>query len=248
MKKICKVFGLGLLFSSTVSASTLTISAASSLSDAFKEMAVEFEKQYPANRVQLNFASSGQLAQQILSGAPVDVFASADQETMNKLQEKNLIKASDRFNFVSNHLVVIVPKSSKTKINQLPQLLDTKYQKIAIGLPESVPVGRYTKGVLEKNNLWESIEKKMIRSQNVRQVLDYVARGEVDAGFVYATDAAILVDKVRVEIVVPTDQKILYPIAPISNSSRYEEAKQWIAFVRSSKGNEILSKYGFSKP
>jgi molybdate transport system substrate-binding protein len=116
MKKICKVFGLGLLFSSTVSASTLTISAASSLSDAFKEMAVEFEKQNPANRVQLNFASSGQLAQQILSGAPVDVFASADQETMNKLQEKNLIKASDRFNFVSNHLVVIVPKSSKTKI------------------------------------------------------------------------------------------------------------------------------------
>jgi molybdate transport system substrate-binding protein len=101
---------------------------------------------------------------------------------------------------------------------------------------------------LKKNNLWESIEKKMIRSQNVRQVLDYVARGEVDAGFVYATDAAILVDKVRVEIVVPTDQKILYPIAPISNSSRYEEAKQWIAFVRSSKGNEILSKYGFSKP
>ena len=148
MKKICKVFGLGLLFSSTVSASTLTISAASSLSDAFKEMAVEFEKQYPANRVQLNFASSGQLAQQILSGAPVDVFASADQETMNKLQEKNLIKASDRFNFVSNHLVLIVPKSSKTKINQLPQLLDTKYQKIAIGLPESVPVGRYTKGCL----------------------------------------------------------------------------------------------------
>jgi molybdate transport system substrate-binding protein len=167
---------------------------------------------------------------------------------MNKLQEKNLIKASDRFNFVSNHLVLIVPKSSKTKINQLPQLLDNGYQKIAIGLPASVPVGKYTKRVLEKNNLWESIEKKMIGSQNVRQVLDYVARGEVDAGFVYATDAAILADKVRVEILVPTDQKILYPIAPISNSSRYEEAKQWIAFVRSSKGNEILSKYGFSKP
>ena len=248
MKNIFKFFVLGFLFSSTVSASTLTVSAASSLTNAFKEMALEFEKQHRGIRVQLNFAASGQLVQQILTGAPVDVFASADQETMDKLQVKNLIKSSDRFDFVSNSLVVIVPKSSKTKINQLPQLLDNGYQKIAIGLPASVPVGKYTKRVLEKNNLWESIEKKMIGSQNVRQVLDYVARGEVDAGFVYATDAAILANEVRVAIVVPTDQKILYPIAPISSSSHYADAKQWIAFVRSSKGNEILSKYGFSKP
>jgi molybdate transport system substrate-binding protein len=248
MKNICKVFLLGVILSSGVSATTLTISAASSLTNAFKEIATEYEKQHPGVRVQLNFAASGQLAQQIITGAPVDVFASADQETMDKLQERKIIKAEDRQDFVSNSLVVIVPQTSKNHLAQLAHLQNDSYQRIAIGIPASVPVGRYTKSVLEKNNLWAAIEKKMIASQNVRQVLDYVARGEVDAGFVYATDAVILSNRVKVAMKVPTDKKILYPIAVVSNSPNYAEAKRWVAFVHSSKGGEILSRFGFGKP
>ena len=108
-------------------AKTLTVSAASSLTNAIKDIAFEFEKQYPNVKVQLNFASSGQLVQQIVKGAPVDVFASADQETMNKLSEKKLIKSADRYDFASNTLVVIVPKTSKKIPTKLDQLSDSTY-------------------------------------------------------------------------------------------------------------------------
>lgn len=226
-------------------AKTLTVSAASSLTNAIKDIAFEFEKQYPNVKVQLNFASSGQLVQQIVKGAPGDVFASADQETMNKLSEKKLIKSADRYDFASNTLVVIVPKTSKKIPSKLDQLSDSTYQRVAIGLPASVPVGNYTQIVLQKQGLWSAVEVKMIGSQNVRQVLDYVARGEVDVGFVYATDAAMMTNKVKVAFSVPTEEKILYPIAPIAESSQYPLAQKFVSFVQSEKAREILKRYGF---
>lgn len=245
MKNI-STFLCGVLFLVSNSyAQNLTVSAASSLTNAFKEIATEFEKQYPSVKVQLNFAASGQLVQQIIKGAPVDVFASADQETMNKLLEKNLIKTADRYDFAANALVVIVPQTSKNKPSKLEQLTNSTYQRVAIGLPASVPVGKYTQMVLQKQGLWLAIKAKMIGSQNVRQVLDYVARGEVDAGFVYATDAAMMADKVKVAFPVPTEEKILYPIASIANSSQYPLAQKFVSFVQSKKAREILNKYSF---
>ena len=225
-------------------AADLTVSAASSLTNAFKELVQDFEKQNGV-KVHLNFAASGQLAQQIITGAPVDVFASADQETMDRLAEKQLIRSKDRINFASNELVVVVPVAVKVMPSKLEQLSSPTYQRVAIGLPASVPVGKYTQTVLQKQGLWSAIEAKMIGAQNVRQVLDYVARGEVDAGFVYATDAAIMPDKVKVAMHVPTDKKILYPMAPIVTSAQYSVAQKFTAFVQSEKGRAILKKYGF---
>ncbi|TXI10025.1 MAG: molybdate ABC transporter substrate-binding protein [Polynucleobacter sp.] len=225
-------------------AADLTVSAASSLTNAFKELAQDFEKQNGV-KVLLNFAASGQLAQQIITGAPVDVFASADQETMDRLSEKQLIHSKDRINFASNELVVVVPVAAKSGLTKLEQLNSPTYQRAAIGLPASVPVGKYAQMVLQKQGLWLAIEAKMIGAQNVRQVLDYVARGEVDAGFVYATDAAIMRDKVKVAMHVPTDKKILYPMAPIVTSAQYSVAQKFTAFVQSEKGRAILKKYGF---
>ena len=225
-------------------AADLTVSAASSLTNAFKELVQDFEKQNGV-KVHLNFAASGQLAQQIITGAPVDVFASADQETMDRLAEKQLIRSKDRINFASNELVVVVPVAVKVMPSKLEQLSSPAYQRVAIGLPASVPVGKYTQTVLQKQGLWSAIEAKMIGAQNVRQVLDYVARGEVDAGFVYATDAAIMPDKVKVAMHVPTDKKILYPMAPIVTSTQYSVAQKFTTFVQSEKGRAILKKYGF---
>lgn len=233
--------------SASVLAADLTVSAAASLTNAFQELAPVFEAQNPGTRVQLNFAASGALLQQIAKGAPVDVFASADQETMNQAQAQNLVKAEDRVNFVSNALVVIVPMENGVP-KALAELATPAYKRIAIGLPASVPVGRYTKSVLEKARLWESIEPKMIGAQSVRQALDYVARAEVDAGFVYATDAAIMPGKVKVAFAAITDQPILYPIAPIAASGNQPVAKKFVSFINSAPSQAVLAKYGFGKP
>jgi len=229
-------------------AADLTVSAAASLTNAFKDLAPLFEAANPGTKLLFNFAASGPLLQQIAKGAPVDVFASADQETMDQAQAQGLVKAGQRRNIVSNALVVIVPTAATRLPAGLKDLAQPAYQRIAIGLPASVPVGRYTKGVLEAEGLWAPIEPKMIGAQSVRQALDYVARAEVDAGFVYATDAALMPDKVKVALTVATTKPILYPAAPIAASPNLAVAQKFVDFVVAPPAQAVLAKYGFGKP
>ncbi|MEO6353851.1 MAG: molybdate ABC transporter substrate-binding protein [Burkholderiaceae bacterium] len=229
-------------------AADLTVSAASSLTNAFKEIAQGYQAQYPGAKVALNFGGSGALLQQLAKGAPVDVFASADQETMDMAEQQRLVAAGDRHNFVRNALVLIAPADSQLAIRRLQDLRQPGIKRIAIGNPASVPVGRYTKHALEAAKLWSILEARVISTQSVRQSLDYVARGEVDAGFVYATDAAIMKEKVKAVLEVPLDIAIRYPIAKTIGSTNGEEAKRFVGYVLSPAGQTILHKYGFSKP
>jgi molybdate transport system substrate-binding protein len=229
-------------------AADLTVSAAASLTNAFKDIGTAFEAANPDTKVQLNFAASGVLLQQMAKGAPVDVFASADQETMSQAEQQRLVKPGTAANFVSNSLVVIVPQDAANMPKSLADLNAASIKHVAIGLPASVPVGRYTKAVLEKAQLWPAIEAKMIGAQSVRQALDYVARGEVEAGFVYSTDAAIMGDKVKVAFAVPTETPVLYPIAPVASAPNPVAAQKFIAYVQSPAGQAVLAKYGFGKP
>lgn len=229
-------------------AAELTVSAAASLTNAFNEIGKAFEAQNPGSKVQFNYAASGALLQQIAKGAPVDMFASADQETMDEAAKQDLIDPATRVNFVRNALVVIVPSDSKVAATQLADLKDAKIAKIAIGQPASVPVGRYTKSVLEQADLWSTVEPKMIGAQSVRQALDYVARGEVDAGFVYATDAAIMADKVKVLFTVPTTKPITYPIAVIKAAGDKALAQRFVQYVNAPESQAVLARYGFAKP
>jgi molybdate transport system substrate-binding protein len=229
-------------------AADLTVSAAASLTNAFKDLAPRFEAANPGNKVLYNFGASGALLQQIDKGAPVDVLASADQETMDQAQTKGLVQAAERHNFVSNSLVVIVPSTSASTPKSVADLTQAAYQRIAIGLPASVPVGRYTKSVLEAAGHWAAIEPKVIGANNVRQALDYVARAEVDAGFVYATDAALMPDKVKVALTVPTTTPVLYPVAPLSASPNAALAARFVEFLLSAPAQAVLAKYGFAKP
>jgi molybdate transport system substrate-binding protein len=229
-------------------AADLTVSAAASLTNAFKDLAPMFETANPGTKLQFNFAASGALLQQIDKGAPVDVFVSADQETMDQAQAKGLVQAGQRRNFVSNTLVVIVPTGSANVPKAVADLAQAAFQRIAIGLPASVPVGRYTKGVLEAAGTWGVIEPKMIGANNVRQALDYVARAEVDAGFVYATDAALMPDKVKVALTVATTTPILYPVAPIAASPNGVLAQRFVDFLGTAPAQMVLAKYGFGKP
>jgi molybdate transport system substrate-binding protein len=229
-------------------AADLTVSAAASLTNAFKDLAPLFEAAQPGTKVLYNFGASGALLQQMDKGAPVDVFASADQETMDQAQGKGLVQAAQRRNFVSNTLVVIVPNRATHVPKSVADLTQPAYQRIAIGLPASVPVGRYTKGVLEAGGQWAAIEPKMVGANNVRQALDYVARAEVDAAFVYATDAALMPDKVKVALTVPTATPVLYPIAPLAASPNAALAARFVEFAASAPAQAVLAKYGFGKP
>ncbi|MFZ2089951.1 MAG: molybdate ABC transporter substrate-binding protein [Desulfobaccales bacterium] len=226
----------------------LTVSAAASLTNAFQEMGKLYEQKHPQVKMVFNFAASGTLLQQIEKGAPVDVFASADQKTMEQAQEKNLIVPASRKNFVSNRLVLIVPGGAKEALADIKALAQPSIKRIALGNPEHVPAGRYTQEALQKLGLWETLSSKFIFGESVRQVLDYAARGEVEAAFVFATDAAVVPDKVKVVQEIKEHRPILYPMAIVAASKRQAAAQNWLDYVLSPEGQAILARYGFGAP
>lgn len=243
------LLGLILLLShATAQARELIVSAAASLTEAFTEIGKRYESTRPDVRVLLNFGASGALLQQIANGAPVDVFASADQETMDRAQQQQLVAAAERHDFAGNALVVVVPSDSRLSMGSLQALADPGVARLAIGNPASVPVGRYAQKALKSAGLWTVVSVKAVHALNVRQALDYVARGEVDAAFVYATDARLMPDRVRIVYEVPTVTPIRYPIAPVIGSGQAEEARQFVDFVRSDEGQDILRRHGFQAP
>lgn len=231
-----------------VVAEELLVSAAASLTNAFKAIGAEFERTHARDKVNFNFAASDILMMQIVEGAPVDVFASADEEAMDKAVKAKVIAGATRVNFAANRLVVAVPKDSPLRVAALEDLNTKSVKRIAISQPATVPAGRYAKAVLEKARLWSALQDRFIYTQNVRQSLDYLARGEVDAGFVYATDVEIAKDQVRIVLEVATQYPVLYPIAVTARSKNPTLAREFVDLVRSPGGQNILGKFGFSKP
>jgi molybdate transport system substrate-binding protein len=233
---------------SNANAAELIVSAAASLTNAFTELGKAFERENSGMKVVMNFGGSGQLLQQIDRGAPVDVFASADQITMDRAEQKNLILPATRRDFARNALILIAPADSDLNVGSLADLRANDIGRIAISNPASVPVGHYSQLALVAAGLWDALKPKYINTQHVRQSLDYVARGEVDVGFVYATDARAMPDKVRVLMEVPTAEHIAYPIAVVGDSRQADAAKRFTEFVYSSGGRAILRLHGFSAP
>ncbi len=237
---------LFLFLATSVQAAELVVSAAASLTNAFGEMKAPFEKAHPGTNVVFNFAASGPLLKQIEQGAPVDVFASADQETMDKAA--SFIVPSSRVNFVGNVLVLIVPAQDGLALNSPSDLKNDNVNRIAIGNPESVPVGRYTKAALTAAGLYDALTPKFVLAESVTQALDYVARGEVQAGFVYATDAASRQGKVKTSAEVTGHKPIIYPVALLQASTSKDMGQAFVNFVLGEEGQAILEKYGFKKP
>jgi molybdate transport system substrate-binding protein len=226
----------------------LLISAAASLTNAMKAVAQKYEATHPGTKVVCNFAASGVLLQQMDKGAPADVFASANQKTMNQAQEKKLIVPATRKNFVSNRLVLIVPLDSKLPITDLKSLTGPQVKRIAVGNPATVPAGRYAKEALVAAKLWDKLSPKYVLAETVRQVLDYVRRGEVDAGLVYSTDEVIAKGKVKLVKTITEHQPILYPIALTTSTAKKKLAQSFVDFVLSPPAQEIFAKFGFGKP
>jgi len=229
-------------------AQDLVVSAAASLTQAFKDVAVEYEKAHPGRKVVFNFAASGALLAQIQQGAPVDVFASADQPTMDRAASAKLMAEGTRADFARNTLVVVLPSTSKQEPKALKDLSAPAFARIASGTPASVPAGKYTADAVAAAGLTDALQSRWVFGESVRQVLNYVARAEVDAGFVYRTDAMIEADKTRIAFTVPTASPVSYPIAQVAASTNAQAAKDFIAFVRGASGQAILQRYGFSPP
>jgi molybdate transport system substrate-binding protein len=197
-------------------------------------------------KVVSNFGASDVLMQQIVRGARLTYLPPPTRPPWTRRWRK-AVNPATRKNFAANQIVVIVPHDARHQPATLADLTRPDYQRIALGNPASVPFGRYTKGALEQAGLWSSAGQGVM-AENVRTSLDYVARGEVDAGFVFATDAAVMPDKVKVAIRIPSNTPATYPIAITSGSRQQELAAQFVAYVLSPNGQAVLARYGFLKP
>ena len=225
----------------------ITVSAAISLKNAFEEIGKTFMQKHPGTKVIFNFGASGDLARQIEAGAPVDVFASAAQKDMDDIGKKDLIAANSRKDFAKNGVVLVKPTNSIIPLQTLTDLQKKEIKKIVIGNPKTVPAGRYAEEALRHFNLWDAVKDKLIFAENVRQVLDYVARDEVDAGLVYSTDAMARSKEVKVVMKLPegSHQPVVYPIGVIKGTKEESLSKAFVDFVISAEGQRILSQYGF---
>jgi molybdate transport system substrate-binding protein len=229
-------------------AAEITVSAAASLSDAFQAIGKAFEQSRPGTTVAFNFGASGQLLQQVFAGAPVDVLATADLDTMQKAERKAAIVAGSKIIFARNELVVAVPMSSSLALRSLADLARPQVKRIAIGNPELVPAGRYARDVLVTARLWSDLQARLVFAQTVRQALDYVARGEVDAAFVYRTDALVATNRAQIAFTVATEVPVRYAAAVVNGSSNSADAEAFVRFLLGEPAQRILESSGFGRP
>ena len=223
------------------------IAAAASLTDVMKELAGEYEKDHPNVKLTFNFGSSGALQQAIENGGQTDMFFSAAQKQMNALDEAGLLAEGTRSDLLVNEVVLIVPSDSNKNIKDFNDLTSTDIQHIALGEPKGVPVGQYTEEILTKLNILDAVKAKAVYGSDVRQVLSWVEAGEADCGVVYATDAAVAGDKVKIIAKAPADshKPVIYPVAIIKDSKNIDADKDFLTFVKSDKAKAAFEKYGF---
>lgn len=224
---------------------TMTVYAAASLTDVMKEIKQVYEQQ---NNIQIktSYAGSSTLAKQIESGAPVNVFISADEAWMNYLQQHQLIQPQNRKNLLSNRLVLIAPKNQSFKVtmNQSFQPAKVIQGKLCTGDTQSVPVGKYAKESLMALGWWDQLKPKLVETSDVRAALNFVARGECQAGIVYATDA-LMNKNVHVVGIFPdsTHRPIIYPVGIVHKNPN---AVKFYNFLSSAPAIKIFQNYGFT--
>ena len=228
-------------------AQEVIVSAAISMKEAVETLGRQFTQSRPGVTLRYNLGSSGELQKQIEAGAPVDLFISAAQRQMDELEQKGLLVPGTRRVFARNVLTVIKPADSKLDISKAADLAGTRVQRIVIGNPRTVPVGQYSEESLKALGLWDQLQSKLVLAENVRQALDYVARGEVDAGFVYTTDLAIRSGAV-VEAFRPAEdtyRPVTYPVAVVKDTKQPALAQAFIALLVSRDGQAVLARLGF---
>jgi molybdate transport system substrate-binding protein len=224
----------------------LTVSAAVSLGEALTVAAREYA-QAGGGTIRFNFGASNVLARQIVDGAPVDIFISADEQQMDIVAAAGLVKAGSRADILSNQLAVVVPNDRNRTLGGIRALTDPAFRRIAIGDPDAVPAGVYAKQYLQKVGIWDQIAPRIVPAGSVRAALTAVETGAADAAIVYRTDARIAT-RASVAWVVPANEgpPIRYPAAVIRTSSAAEEAQRFLDYLRSAAGMRALTQFGFA--
>jgi molybdate transport system substrate-binding protein len=225
-------------------AAQVTVFAAASLTDSLQEIAGAYEK-VSGDKIVFNFAASGVLARQIEEGAPADLFFSADEARADALETNGFLVKATRTNLLANSLVIVTAADSAA-VRSPGDLTNAAVQRVALGDPKTVPAGTYAKAYLEKSGLWAGIEAKVVPCENVRAVLAAVESGNVDAGLVYKTDAAIS-KKVRVIFEVPSGKvpEIIYPAALVKDAPQSEAAKKFLSYLASREAGAVFARHGF---
>ncbi len=238
---LCLIF---LLFAVPAIATEVRISAAASLTEVIKKLVTEYQSSHPEAKVLPNFASSGALAKQIIAGAPSDIYISANPKWMEYLQKQGLIATGSEQILVYNSLVFVgMPDRRVTSMQHLPGL-----ERVAIGSPQSAPVGKYAVQALTAAELYPQLlaSGKMILAKDVRQALIYADRGEVDGAFVYRTDA-LLAKQAKILFAVPPHlyPRVSYPIALTEAAMENQSAQQLLAYLLGGEAQQIFNQYGF---
>jgi molybdate transport system substrate-binding protein len=235
---------------SVLAGETIRVAAAISLKEALTDVGVVYERR-TGDKVDFSFGASGQLMAQVKGGAPVDAFISAADKQVKDLMAAGLVDEQSRRVVVGNALVLIVPRDSKVSLDSFESLATASIKRLALGEPKTVPAGEYASQALEKLKLTEGLSDKLVYGSNVRQVLDYVIRGEVTAGIVYATDAKQAGDKVKVVATAPEESHdpIVYPAVVVKKSSKPDAAKRFLDYVsKDDEARRLLESRGFTRP
>lgn len=249
----CAILAAGLLMTACTAGTPrdpkeeIIASVAASLTGALVEIQRGFEAANPGVRVRFNFGSSGGLQQQIEQGAPVDLFISAAQEPLERLVAKGLVDPGEVRPLVSNQVVLIRPASAAPAVRRWEDLSSGQVRRIALGNPGHVPAGLYGKAVLERLGLWAEVQGRLVLAEDVRQVLNFVESGEVQAGIVYQTDAST---STKVVVVAPappgSHPPVIYPMAVLKGSRNLARARAFAGYLLSPQGMEVLVRHGFA--
>ena len=250
-KRLHALIVVGIVVGCTMSAAMagdIRVLAAASLKEALDAQAKAFET-VTGDHVIVSYAASNALARQIEVGAPADLFISADVDWMDYVEQRRLVKAGTRSNLLFNSLVLVAPASSANTLKiapDFPLAAALAQQKLAMANPDSVPAGKYGKRALEALGVWKSVERNVVRADNVKAALVLVSRGEAPFGIVYATDA--LADHgVRIVDTFPssTHPPIVYPAALLA-TSQSAGAQLLLDYLKSPAAGTVWKKHGFA--
>src|SRR5699024_2519537 len=222
---------------------TITVSAAASLVDALEEVSERFNEEHPGVQVEFNFGGSGALMQQILQGAPADLFFSANESHFEEVVDEGYIDEGNTVDLLHNEIVLVIPEGSET-VTSFDDLENA--ESIAVGNQEYVPAGEYSMEAVENMDIMEEIESKFIFATDVRQVLNYVETENVDAGVVYHTDA-LSSEGIEVVDTAPEDSHspVVYPLGTLNDTDNPEAQRAFYEFVQSEEAGEVFNEYGF---
>jgi molybdate transport system substrate-binding protein len=223
-------------------AGEITLSIAASLKDVMNDLTESYAGKHPGTKFFKNYGASGMLARQIESGAPSDIFISANPAWMDYLKSKGFVDPVSVGTFACNSLVFAGIPGKASRLQDLPRL-----DRIAIGSPRSVPAGEYAMEALKKAGVDGQLDGKLMMAKDVRECLMYAERGEVDGAFVYRTDA-LRAKHARILFTVPQElyPRVVYPMSLTASGAKNRDAAAFFSFLHGNEARTVLAKYGFT--